>query len=174
MFADFMARFKRNPYAKQLKADSVALGVRSGERVMATGLGPSAYEPPVVIATDKALYFASKTEPIRLAWTEIAKAAWEEPWLTISTISGESMRLRLDPAGELPPVVRDRVTSSVLIRERVPLDIGGSVVCVGRRLPGSGEITWLIEFDQGVDPELDEIKSSADRALAELRSTLGV
>lgn len=169
-----MPLFRRNPYAKQLKADSASLGVLQGERVMATGLGPKAYEPPVVIATDKALYYSTTSDPVRLAWTEIAQAAWEEPWLSLSTISGESIRLRLDPAGELPPVVRDRVTSSVLIRERVDLDVGGSVVCIGRRLPGSGEISWLIEFDQGLDSEQPEIKASADRALAELRSTLGV
>lgn len=165
---------KRNPYAKQLKADCVTLGVLPGERVMATGLGPKTYQPPVVIATDRALYYATASDPARLAWTEVAQAAWEDPWLALSTMSGESIRLRLDPAGELPPVVRDRVTSSVLIRERISLDVGGSVVCIGRRLPGSGEIRWVVEFDQGTDSESPEIKASADRALAELRSTLGV
>ncbi len=165
---------KKHPYEIQLQQDSQALGVRTGERIMATGLGPSQYQPPVVIATDRALYFATEDEPVRLAWIDIARAGWEQPWLSIFTVRGEKITLHLEPAGELPPVVRDRVTASVVIRERVPLDVGGNVVCVGRRESGSDTITWLVEFDPDLDVNSPEIRASADRALAELRLTLGV
>lgn len=169
--------FTKHPYEVQLKQDALALGVHKGERIMASGMGPEKYQPPVVIATDRALYFSGAdkdAKPVRLAWTEIIRAGWEEPWLTIDTNDGEKITLHLDPAGELPPVVRDRVTASVLIRERVPLDIGGSVVCVGRREPGSDRVMWLVEFDPDTDVESTEIRASADRALGELRATLGV
>ena len=169
-----MNLFRRHPFAAQLKRDSAALGVRSGERIMASGMGPSKYQPPIVVATDRALYFASESEPVRLSWPEITRAGWEDPWLTIETVSGENITLHLSPAGELPPVVRDRVTASVLIRERVQLDVGGSVVCVGRRAPLSDTITWLLEFDSETDSQDPEIRASADRALGELRATLGV
>ena len=173
--------FTKHPYEVQLKQDALALGVPKGERIMASGMGPAKYQPPVVIATDRALYFSgadadasADAKPVRLAWTEITRAGWEEPWLTIDTVHGEKITLHLDPAGELPPVVRDRVTASVLIRERVPLDIGGSVVCVGRREPGSDRVMWLVEFDPDTDVQSTEIRASADRALGELRATLGV
>jgi hypothetical protein len=165
--------FNRNPYRDQLRADAEALGVPKGERIMATGMGPKAYQPAVVIATDQALYYAATT-PVRIEWPEIAKAQWEQPWLSLLTVSGERIKLHLDPAGELPPVIRDRVTASVLIRERVPLDMGGTVVCVGRREPASDHVTWLLEFDPDSDPTDPQISASADRALAELRATLGV
>ena len=168
-----MKFFNRHPYRDQLRADSAALGVRKGERIMATGLGPKTYQPAVVIATDQAIYYGASI-PVRLEWPEIAKAQWEQPWLSLVTVNGERIKLHLDPAGELPPVVRDRVTASVLIRERVPLDIGGTVVCVGRREPASDHVTWLLEFDPDSDPTDPHISASADRALAELRATLGV
>ena len=168
-----MKFFNRNPYRDQLRADAEALGVPKGERIMATGMGPKAYQPAVVIATDQALYYAATT-PVRIEWPEIAKAQWEQPWLSLLTVSGERIKLHLDPAGELPPVIRDRVTASVLIRERVPLDMGGTVVCVGRREPASDHVTWLLEFDPDSDPTDPQISASADRALAELRATLGV
>jgi hypothetical protein len=166
--------FRKHPYEIQLKQDSLALGVHKGERIRASGMGPAKYQPPVVIASDRALYFATEEQPMRLAWTDIAQAGWEQPWLSIHTVRGEKITLHLEPAGELPPVVRDRVTASVVIRERVPLDVGGNVVCVGRRESGSDTITWLVEFDADLDVNSTEIRASADRALAELRVTLGV
>ncbi len=165
---------KSNPFEVQLEQDSQSLGVRKDERIMASGMGPSKYRPPVVIATDRALYFATEHEPMRVAWIDIARAGWEQPWLSIYTVRGEKITLHLEPAGELPPVVRDRVTASVVIRERVPLDIGGDIVCVGRRESGSDTITWLVEFDPDLDVNSLEIRASADRALTELRVTLGV
>lgn len=164
----------RQPFEVQLKQDALALGVEKNERIMASGMGPLKYQPSVVIATDRALYFATDHAPMRLAWTNIARAGWEEPWLTIHGVTGEKITLYLEPAGQLPPVVRDRVTASVLIRERIPLDIGGHVVCVGRREPGSDQVLWRVEFDPETDSSATEIRASADRALAELRATLGV
>lgn len=166
--------FSRTSFAQELQRDAHTLGVTRGEHIMATGKGPETYQPPAVIATDHALYFATATEPTRLPWISIARASWEDPWLVLHTVTGEKITLHLAPAGELPPVVRDRVTASVLIRERVALDSGGTVVCVGRREPGSDTVTWLLEFDADTDSSSPEIRASADRALTELRATLGV
>jgi hypothetical protein len=71
-------------------------------------------------------------------------------------------------------MVRDRVTASVVIRERVPLDIGGTVVCIGRREPLGDAISWVLEFDSEESAKDLQVRESADRALVELRSTLGI
>ena len=119
--------FGRNEFQKQLEVDAALLGVPKSERIMATALGPKAYEPPVVIATDKALYFATTTQPDRIEWPEIAKATWEDPWLEVTTNQNVLIKLHLDPCGDVPPTVRDRVTASVLFREKLELDTGGSI-----------------------------------------------
>jgi|AntAceMinimDraft_7_1070363.scaffolds.fasta_scaffold00771_6 hypothetical protein len=166
--------FGRNEFQKQLEVDAALLGVPKSERIMATALGPKAYEPPVVIATDKALYFATNAEPSRIEWPEIAKATWEDPWLEVTTNQNVLIKLHLDPCGDVPPTVRDRVTASVLFREKLELDTGGSITAVGRREPESTAISWLIEFHGDLDPSDPLTAASADRALGELRNTLGV
>ncbi len=166
--------FGRNQFQKQLEADAKLLNVPKSERIMATALGPKSYEPPVVIATDKALYFATNTEPDRIAWTQIAKATWEDPWLEVTTNENVLIKFHLDPCGDVPPMVRDRVTASVLFREKLTLDNGGSITAIGRREPDSTEISWLIEFHGDLDPSDPLTAASADQALTQLRNTLGV
>lgn len=170
-----------SPHKAQLESDARALGIPKKERILATGLGPRAYTPAVVIATENALYFAGKSadSPLRISWPEILKATWEDPWLEITTKSGETIKLHLDPCGAIPPVVRDRVTTSVLYREVITLDTGDTVTMIGRREPSdtgdfSNEITWLIEFSPDADQTDPVLRESAQRALNELRHTLGV
>ena len=166
--------FGRNQFHKQLTVDAQLLQVPAAERVMATALGPTIYAPPVVIATDKALYFATTTEPNRIEWQQIAKATWEDPWLEVTTNENVLIKLHLDPCGNVPPMVRDRVAASVLFRETLTLDNGGTVTAIGRREPDSTEISWLIEFHGDLDPSDPSTARSADIALRELRNTLGV
>ena len=166
--------FGRNQFHKQLRVDARLLQVPSSERSMATALGPATYEPPVVIATDKALYFATSTEPNRIDWPKISKVTWEEPWLEVTTNENLLIKLHLDPCGDVPPVVRDRVTASVLFRETLTLASGGSITAIGRREPDRTEVSWLIEFHGDLDPNDPLTSQGADTALRELRNTLGV
>ena len=128
----------------------------------------------MVIATDKALYFATTTEPNRIHWPKIAKATWEEPWLEVTTNENLLIKLHLDPCGDVPPVVRDRVTASVLFRETLTLASGGTITAIGRREPDRTEVSWLIEFHGDLDPKDPLTSQVADTALRELRNTLGV
>ena len=166
--------FGRNQFHIQLRVDARLLQVPSSERIMATALGPARYKPPVVIATDKALYFATTTEPNRIDWPKIAKVTWEEPWLELTTNENILIKLHLDPCGDVPPVVRDRVTASVLFRETLTLASGGTITAIGRREPDRTEVSWLIEFHGDLDPNDPLTSQGADTALRELRNTLGV
>ena len=166
--------FGRNQFHKQLRVEARLLQVPSSERIMATALGPATYEPPVVIATEKALYFATSTEPNRIDWPKISKVTWEEPWLEVTTNENILIKLHLDPCGDVPPVVRDRVTASVLFRETLTRASGGTITAIGRREPDRTEVSWLIEFHGDLDPNDPLTSQDADTALRELRNTLGV
>ena len=78
----------------------------------------------------------------------------------------------LDEPGSLPTVVYERVTSSVVVSERVALrgELGARIVA---RRAGDG-LRWTVTFDAGLDPRDPVLRAEADEALAELRATLGV
>jgi hypothetical protein len=81
-------------------------------------------------------------------------------------------RVVLAEAGTLATVVYERVTSSVVVSERVLLrgDLGARIVA---RRAGDG-LRWTVTFDAGLDARDPALRAEADAALTELRSTLGV
>jgi hypothetical protein len=46
---------------------------------------------------------------------------------------------------------------------------------IARRAPyGRREVTWLFEYDEGVDPDDPQVARAADRALAAAREDVGL
>lgn len=150
-------------------ADRSDLGVPDGDKPLA--FAHTIHGQPVA-ATRTALYLPGRVIP----WHTIAKAEWAEPLLEIVVAAGprgELIRLEFEDPGSLPPVIRERVTDSVIISEHRILPNGRGATFAARRLPGD-EITWSVTFDSGVDPTDPVNQSEATEVLAELRSTLGV
>ena len=159
--------------------------VPEGERVLAwSRVSPGG----VAVATDAALYLpidgtearrVGQAAPVglRLAWDLIAKATFSDA--AVLVVEGRSeprardraWRVVLDEPGSLPTVVYERVTSSVVVSERVALrgELGARFVA---RRAGDG-LRWTVTFDAGLDPQDPDLRADADAALAELRSTLG-
>jgi hypothetical protein len=166
---------RRPSLPARLPGEVVAsLGVPSNEKVVAWG---SSSDGLYVVATDRALYADGLGG--RLAWSRISKAGWEEPILVVVALdeSGRPMRplrLRLDDSRELPPAVHDRVTSSVVISERVELGGGAKALLTARRDSDDGQIRWSVVFDAGLDPTDPALRSAADAALDQLRGSLGI
>ena len=160
---------------RRTPADVRALAL-PGERVLswARVVGQS---PAYAVATDQALYIPVP-EPLRLPWELIAKATWGEGAIMLiegrvaPTGADRTWRVRLDDPGAFPTVVYERVTSSVVVSERVSLEGDAGIRIVARRA-GDG-FRWTVTFDPGLDPDDPQIRSRADAALAELRSTLGL
>ena len=129
------------------------------------------------VATDRALYIPVP-ELLRLPWDLVAKATWSDD--AVLTVEGRldrrgrdhAWRVRLVDPGAFPTVVYERVTSSVVVSERVMLDGEAGVRIVARRV-GDG-VRWTMTFDPGLDAHDPDLRRRADEALAELRSTLGV
>ena len=146
----------------------------SGERVLAWGrVTPGG----VAVATDAALYLPIG-DTVRLAWDLIAKATFSEAAVLVvegrpePTARDRAWRVVLEEPGALPTVVYERVTSSVVVSERVALrgELGARIVA---RRAGEG-LRWTVTFDAGLDPRDPVLRAEADEALAELRATLGV
>ena len=148
--------------------------VPSGERVLAwSRVTPGG----VAVATDAALYLPIDGT-LRLAWDLIAKATFSDAAVLVVEGRPEprardrAWRVVLDEPGSLPTVVYERVTSSVVVSERVALrgELGARIVA---RRAGDG-LRWTVTFDAGLDPGDPVLRAEADEALAELRATLGV
>lgn len=148
--------------------------VPRGERLLAWApVSPGG----VAVATDTALYLPVP-QVIRLAWDLIAKATFDETASLVVEGRQEprspdrAWRVLLEEPGALPTVVYERVTSSVVVSERVPIqdDLGARIVA---RRAGEG-LRWTVTFDAGLDPGDAQVRARADAALADLRSTLGV
>ena len=155
------------------------LGIPAGERVISWGCGPGSdvTEATYVVATTRALYVQSTGE--RLPWHRISRAAWDDPVLDLVVLDDAGQpaglrRLRVDDAKDLPPAVRDRVTDSVIVSERMDLGDGRAALMAARRDSDTGDIRWSVQFEAGVDPRDPELRRSADEALGRLRDSLGI
>lgn len=149
-----------------------------GERLLAWGAGDNGE----VLASTRAMYLPSAgqlapAEIIRLPWTWIDRASWEDPDVVIEArIEGSPRRWRvaLSEPGRLPEVIRERVTASIVISEHVDLvDVGGARI-VGRRSDADEPVEWSVTFDPGLDPNDPQLRAAAVNALADLRDSLGI
>jgi hypothetical protein len=150
-------------------AERATLALPDGERILA--FAHTIHAQPVA-ATRTALHLPGRVIP----WHAIAKAEWAEPFLEIVVTGGargELLRLEFEEPGRLPPVIRERVTDSVIVTEHRTLPNGQGATFAARRLPGD-EIAWSVTFDSGVDPTDPTNQAQATEILTSLRSTLGV
>ena len=170
-------RFNRSRIDSALRE---SMGIAAGERVIAWGIGTSAPEEPTyVVATDEALY--DQRGSARYAWADVIKGTWQEPQFVLTLDSGPGtgpaqVAIRVDDPRDLPAAVRDRVTDTVVVSEYVDLGEEAGAQLVARRDPGAGleGIRWSIVFDSGLDPGDPDLRARADRALADLRASLGI
>lgn len=172
-------RRMRGPSSRIPAGVAESLGVRRGEKVIAWGIRetPGVQGAQYVVATDRALY--EQVSGRRIPWHLVSKAAWDEPRLDLVLIDESGapatpLGLTLAEANDLPPAVRDRVTDSVVVTERVDLGDGAGALMSARRGSDDGEIRWSIVFDSGLDPADPELRRRASDALVQLRDSLGI
>ena len=157
-----------------LRRRTVDVEVAAGERVLTAGRTPAG---AVVAVTAQALYLPTRTgESRRVAWDDVEHAAWESPVLEVQTAAGSApLRVLLEDPGRVPEAVRERVTSSIVVTERVVLaDVGGAGAQItGRRSPDAPGLRWSVTFDHGLDPADPALRAAADRELARIRDSYG-
>jgi hypothetical protein len=159
-------------WRRSVPADVAALAAEHG-KALAWGRTESG---AILIATTAALVIGAEP-PMVLPWERIDRAAWEPPELRLECRdqSGTPMRqqVRLVEHGELPPVIHQRVTRSVVTSRRVEL-LGGVGAVLAARRNVKGAITWTVVFDAGADPSDPELQRAAREALTQFRESLGV
>lgn len=129
----------------------------------------------LIVASETALHLQRvPPEYARFAWDQIERASYETGMLTVTLTPELDSAVLQVPVGEdrdLPVVVRDRVSASVVIDRFEPLDGEVGVRIVGRRT-AEGGIIWRTDLDPTLvgRPDAEEV---VRRALAEARAEVG-
>lgn len=146
--------------------------IRAGERIVAFGRTQSG---EVLVATERALYL----DDTRIPWDLVSRANWVEPVLEVvyQTEPGSSVTaalFTLSEVGQLPTTIRERVTASIVIQERVLLEGNKGALMVARKGSDDNEIRWSVVFDDGLDPHNPVLRQRADEMLAVMRGQFGI
>jgi hypothetical protein len=148
--------------------------VAAGEKVLAYASSPDG----VVGGTAAALYLPDGR---RIPWEQVEAADWDSgaETLRVSEVGrwGEqrpSYSLLLEDSGRLLQLVRERVTASVVLQRHVPIRGRRGVRVIARRAPTRGrELSWLFEYDEGIDPDDPFVAHAAQEALAAAQEEVG-
>jgi hypothetical protein len=71
-------------------------------------------------------------------------------------------------------LVRERVTASVVLQRHVAIHGKRGVRVIARRAPtGARALSWLFEYDEGIDPGDPFVEHAAQEALAAARDEVG-
>jgi hypothetical protein len=148
--------------------------VAPGEKVLAYASTPAG----VVAGTAAALYLPDGR---RIPWEQVEAADWdsETETLRVSEVGtwGEprpAYSWALEDSGRLLQLVRERVTATVVLQRHVPIRGRRGVRVIARRAPtGDRPLTWLFEYDEGIDPDDPFVEHAAQEALAAALDDLG-
>ena len=163
-----MRFLRRRPVPPAVKAVTLPPGERRLAWALSTAGGP-------VLATDAA---RGLVDGPRLPWPGVERASWQRPRLTgleVETVEGTGARhvLELEDDGDLPEVVRTRVTASVAWSSHARLTPHGGVRIVGRRRPGIEVLDWQLVYDPGTDLTDPLVRAQAEELLEGARRTIG-
>ena len=162
-----------------------ALALEPGERVLAvalaadtSGAGGTGGAGPHVIATDRALHVPDEGGGLtRIPYESISKVSWDGDLATLTVVlpePGGRLELPLAEPGYSPETVRERVQSTIVYSQHVPLDGRRGAVVSARRAPGAAQARWVVAFDPGLDRNDPLVRARAERAVADLRAQTGI
>ena len=148
--------------------------VRRGESVLAWA---EATDGTVVAGTRDALYVGTT----RLPWERVEAADWDRDAdrLRVSEVGtwGEERvehTFSFHEPGRLLELVRERVTASVVLQRHVRVTGRQGLRVIARRAPrGDQPLSWVYEFEEGVDPDDPAVREAAEEALARARDEVG-
>jgi len=160
----------------RLRRNGPPVEVPAGERVLSWAESASG----VVAGTREALYLPGPP-PRRVPWEQVEAADWDldTDTLRVSEVGtwGEprpSYELTMTEPGRLLELVRERITASVVLQRHVPIRGKHGVRVIARRAPsGSRELSWLFEYDEGVDPADPFVEHAAREALTAAQNEVG-
>jgi len=159
---------------RRLPPEVRRLALPRGERALAAAVTDAGLP---VVGTRSALHLGER----RIGWERVHRATWdpETGRLTVSEVGdfGDQRPvhvLAIERPGRLLELVRERVTSTMVLQRHVPLVGDAGVFVIGRRAPAAGETVWYFDFEAGVDPADPEVRRGAHEAMARVRAEFGV
>jgi hypothetical protein len=134
-----------------------------------------------LLGTRDALVVVEPTETRVIAWERVETADWDRDADRLRVVEvADFGRVRpvhvfgVPDPGQLLAMVRERVTASVLLQRRVPLDGKRGMVVIARRPPrGRGDLTWALELDPGLDPDDPAVAQAVAAGLRGVQDELG-
>jgi hypothetical protein len=151
-----------------------------GERLLAAA---RATDGTWLIGTRAALVLVRpQGQAQRLAWEEVAHADWdrEQDRLRVVELAEFGVapvvhELAIEDPGLVLELVRERVTASVLLTRRVPVEPGRGLTVIARRAPGGTDpVVWSYDLDPGLDPDDPLVRAAAEQGLLSARDELGL
>jgi hypothetical protein len=135
-----------------------------------------------LVGTRAELVMVGPDDERRIPWERVEGADWDR----------ELSRLRVTEVGEfgrprpsyvfvlddgepalLLQLIRERVTASVVLQRGVLISGKRGLKVIGRRSPVGGPVTWMHEYDDGIDPDDPEVASAAETLLRQAREDVG-
>jgi hypothetical protein len=114
-------------------------------------------------------------------WEEVHRADWDKETETLTVEPVEEYAApvvrhvrHLPEPGDLVPLVRERVTATIVVQQRVPVSGKKGFRVIGRRPPTGGEVVWAFELDEGLDPDDPVVQEATRRALVEAQASVGL
>jgi hypothetical protein len=169
------------PLPAQVRA---GLGLPRGERLLAYGGRP---DGGWVIATTAAVVLVDPvdgpnagpgTPALRRLWHEIAEATWDPDTDAVQirwADGGNRTTLLLSPPlGRFPEVLRERVMSTFVLSERVPVQGRRGVTVAVRRHAVDGSLFTQTVPDQGVNPGREPVAEQVAALRRDLCEQVGL
>ena len=135
----------------------------------------------VVGTRDRLHVVASDGTTEAWGWEVVHRADWDKDTqrLTVEPVQDFAAPVvrvvrRLPEPGDLVPLVRERVMSTVVVQQRVLVTRKKGFSVIGRRAPTGGEVVWAFELDEGVDPSDPAVREATEKALVEARASVGL
>ena len=152
--------------------------VAGREKVLAV---TAATDGAVLAGTRDAFYIAVGEDTRRVPWEQVEAADWDRDTDTfrLSEVGtwGEQRPIHtavLTDPGRLLELVRERVTASVVLQRHVSVDGRRGLRVIARRAPAGGDVAWVYEYDEGVDPDDPAVREIAGATLESMRREVGL
>jgi hypothetical protein len=132
-----------------------------------------------VVASTVALLVTDGDRVVRHAWHEVAEATWDPGTRVVAvrwaTPAEPELRLRLvEQPGRVPEVVRERVMSTYVLSQRVPVRGRRRVTVAVRRNASDGTLLVQAVPDEGIDPHRPETAEKVAAMARDLAEQVGL
>ncbi|WP_148575654.1 hypothetical protein [Nocardioides caldifontis] len=133
-----------------------------------------------LVGTRDALFVVGD-DPVCLRWERVLRGDWDQDTSTLTVERVEeygepttAWSFVLPEPGGLVPLLRERVSASVLLQRRVPIEKKRGLIVIARRPPAGGTVTWAYQFDRGIDTADPDVAAAAEEALRDAQESLGL